>query len=62
MQDVKQSTATITQVSSCNTLPAEAKRIADAFWAQDPDENLATTAPVANAYEPHAQDIADMLT
>jgi len=60
--DVKQAAAALTQVSSSNIVPAESKRIIDAFLAQDPDENLAVAAPEANAYEFQAQGIVDMLT
>jgi len=60
--DVKQAAAALTQVSSSNIVPAESKRIIDAFLAQDPDENLAVEAPEANAYEFQAQGIVDMLT
>jgi len=60
--DVKQAAAALTQVSSSSIVPAESKRIIDAFLAQDPDENLAVAAPEANAYEFQAQGIVDMLT
>jgi len=61
--DVKQAAASLTQVSSSSIVPAESKRIIDAFLAQDPDdENLAVAAPEANAYEFQAQGIVDMLT
>merc|ERR1719359_1312542 len=60
--DVKQTAAVLTQVSSSNIVPAESKRIIDAFLAQDPDENLAVAAPESNAYEFQAQGIVDMLT
>jgi prefoldin subunit 5 len=60
--DTKQAAAALTQVSSSNIVPAESKRIIDAFLAQDPDENLAVAAPEANAYEFQAQGIVDMLT
>merc|ERR1719454_2390704 len=50
--DVKQAAAALTQVSSSSIIPAESKRIIDAFLSQDPDdENLAVAAPEANAYE-----------
>merc|ERR1719171_1282333 len=55
--------AALTQVSSSSIIPAESKRVIDAFLAQDPDdENLAVAAPEANAYEFQAQGIVDMLT
>merc|ERR1712224_408157 len=61
--DVKQAAAALTQVSSSPIIPAESKRVIDAFLAQDPDdENLAVAAPEANAYEFQAQGIVDMLT
>merc|ERR1719164_255541 len=61
--DVKQAAAALTQVSSSSIIPAESKRVIDAFLAQDPDdENLAVAAPEANAYEFQAQGIVDMLT
>merc|ERR1712159_141697 len=61
--DVKQAAAALTQVSSSNIIPAESKKVIDAFLAQDPDdENLAVAAPEANAYEFQAQGIVDMLT
>merc|ERR1719434_30839 len=61
--DVKQAAAALTQVSSSSIIPAESKRIIDAFLSQDPDdENLAVAAPEANAYEFQAQGIVDMLT
>merc|ERR1719475_15148 len=61
--DVKQAAASLMQISASNIIPAESKRIIDAFLAQDPDdENLAVAAPEANAYEFQAQGIVDMLT
>merc|ERR1719473_2389934 len=61
--DVKQAAASLMQVSSSSIIPAESKRIIDAFLSQDPDdENLAVAAPEANAYEFQAQGIVDMLT
>merc|ERR1719238_58193 len=61
--DVKQAAAALTQISASNIIPAESKRVIDAFLAQDPDdENLAVAAPEANAYEFQAQGIVDMLT
>merc|ERR1719165_14525 len=40
--DVKQAAAALTQISSSNIIPAESKKVIDAFLAQDPDdENLA---------------------
>jgi len=61
--DTKQAAAALTQVSKSTIIPAESKRIIDAFLAQDPDdENLAVAAPEANAYEFQAQGIVDMLT
>merc|ERR1719399_1569538 len=56
--DVKQAAASLAQVSSSSIIPAESKRIIDAFLSQDPDdENLAVAAPEANAYEFQAQGI-----
>merc|ERR1719231_2254197 len=61
--DVKQAAAALTQVSASSIIPAESKKVIDAFLAQDPDdENLAVAAPEANAYEFQAQGIVDMLT
>merc|ERR1719164_362960 len=61
--DVKQAAASLMQVSASNIIPAESKKVIDAFLAQDPDdENLAVAAPEANAYEFQAQGIVDMLT
>jgi chromosome segregation ATPase len=61
--DTKQAAAALNQVSKSTIIPAESKRIIDAFLAQDPDdENLAVAAPEANAYEFQAQGIVDMLT
>merc|ERR1719199_719662 len=61
--DVKQAAASLMQISASNIIPAESKKVIDAFLAQDPDdENLAVAAPVANAYEFQAQGIVDMLT
>merc|ERR1719197_123897 len=61
--DVKQAAAALAQVSASSIIPAESKRIIDAFLSQDPDdENLAVAAPEANAYEFQAQGIVDMLT
>merc|ERR1712182_151483 len=55
--------ASLMQISASNIIPAEPKRVIDAFLAQDPDdENLAVAAPEANAYEFQAQGIVDMLT
>merc|ERR1712146_477499 len=59
--DVKQAAASLMQISASNIIPAESKKVIDAFLAQDPDdENLA--APEANAYGFQAQGIVDMLT
>jgi len=61
--DVKQAAASLMQISASNIIPAESKKVIDAFLAQDPDdENLAVAAPEANAYEFQAQGIVDMLT
>jgi DNA repair exonuclease SbcCD ATPase subunit len=61
--DVKQAAASLIQISASNIIPAESKKVIDAFLAQDPDdENLAVAAPEANAYEFQAQGIVDMLT
>ena len=61
--DTKQAAAALTQVSKSTIVPVESKRIADAFLAQDPDdENLAVAAPEANTYEFQAQGVVDMLT
>jgi len=61
--DVKQAAASLIQISTSNIIPAESKKVIDAFLAQDPDdENLAVAAPEANAYEFQAQGIVDMLT
>merc|ERR1719161_2249584 len=61
--DVKQAAASLMQISASNIIPAESKKVIDAFLAQDPDdENLAVAAPEANAYEFRAQGIVDMLT
>merc|ERR1711977_292953 len=61
--DVKQAAASLMQISASNIIPAESKRIIDAFLSQDPDdENLAVAAPEANAYEFQSQGIVDMLT
>merc|ERR1719439_362719 len=61
--DVKQAAASLMQISASNIIPAESKRVIDAFLAQDPDdENLAVAAPEANAYEFQARGIVDMLT
>merc|ERR1740127_203165 len=61
--DVKQAAAALTQVSASSIIPAESKRVIDAFLAQDPDdENLAVAAPEANAYEFQAQGIVEMLS
>merc|ERR1711869_4528 len=55
--------ASLMQISASNIIPAESKKVIDAFLAQDPDdENLAVAAPEANAYEFQAQGIVDMLT
>merc|ERR1719261_525549 len=61
--DVKQAAASLMQISASNIIPAESKKVIDAFLAQDPDdENLAVAAPEANAYEFQAQGIVDMLS
>jgi len=61
--DVKQAAASLMQISASSIIPAESKKVIDAFLAQDPDdENLAVAAPEANAYEFQAQGIVDMLT
>merc|ERR1719380_112873 len=61
--DVKQAAASLAQISASTIIPAESKKVIDAFLAQDPDdENLAVAAPEANAYEFQAQGIVDMLT
>jgi len=60
---VKQAAASLMQISASSIIPAESKKVIDAFLAQDPDdENLAVAAPEANAYEFQAQGIVDMLT
>ena len=46
--DVKQVAVALTQVSSSNIVPAQSKRVIDAFLAQDLDGNLAVAAPEAN--------------
>merc|ERR1719386_274644 len=61
--DVKQAASALIQISASSIIPAESKKVIDAFLAQDPDdENLAVAAPEANAYEFQAQGIVDMLT
>jgi len=61
--DVKQAAASLMQISASSIIPAESKKVIDAFLATDPDdENLAVAAPEANAYEFQAQGIVDMLT
>ena len=53
--DVKQAAAALTQVSSSSIVPAESKRIIDAFLAQDPDEKEETNA--RHAFEMLPQDL-----
>merc|ERR1719248_89628 len=56
--------ASLVQVSalkSLNLIPDEAKRAIDTFFAQDPDEGLAVSAPEANAYEFQSHGIIEML-
>ena len=61
-QDVKQAAASLMQMSASNIIPAESKKVNDAFLAQDPDdESSAVAAPEANVYEFQAQGIVDML-
>merc|ERR1719420_1487621 len=44
-----------------NLISEDAKKAIDAFLAQDPEDNLAVSAPEANAYEFQSQGIIDML-
>merc|ERR550537_208422 len=61
--DVKQAAASLMQISASSIIPAESKKVIDAFLAQDPDdENLAVASPEANAYEFQSSGIVDMLT
>merc|ERR1719248_538244 len=56
--------ASLVQVSalkSLNLIPDEAKRAIDTFFAQEPDEGLAVSAPEANAYEFQSHGIIEML-
>merc|ERR1719387_1777866 len=56
--------ASLVQVSSLKSLsliPDEAKRAIDTFFAQEPDEGLAVSAPEANAYEFQSHGIIEML-
>jgi cell division septum initiation protein DivIVA len=57
--------AALTQVSALKSLsliPDEAKKAIDAFVAQDTEDDLAVSAPEANAYEFQSQGIIDMLS
>jgi len=51
----------VAALKNINFIPQDAKRAIDIFLAQDPDENLAVSAPEANAYEFQSQGIIDML-
>jgi len=56
--------ASLVQVSALknlNLIPDEAKRAIDTFFAQDPDEGLAVSAPEANAYEFQSHGVIEML-
>merc|ERR1719399_1805677 len=56
--------ASLVQVSALkdlNLVPEEAKRAIDTFFAQEPDEGLAVSAPEANAYEFQSHGIIEML-
>jgi len=64
--DVKQAAASLLQTSDtlATIIPAETKRVIENFIATSDgsDENLAMSAPEANAYEFQSQGIVDMLT
>merc|ERR1719159_999507 len=62
-KDTAQAGAALTQISESKLSPPEAKKIIYAFLSQDKEtENLALSAPEANAYEFQSQGIVDMLT
>jgi len=50
------------KVSGAFKIPAPAKHAIEVFLAQDPDEDLAFSAPEANAFNFQSQGIVDMLT
>ena len=59
--DVKQAAASLMQISASNIIPAESKKVIDAFLAQDPDdENLPKLYLSDN--EPFTTLLADMMT
>jgi len=52
----------LTQLSTMEALPQDAKQAIQAFLQDNSDENFALSAPEANAYESQSQGIIDMLT
>jgi hypothetical protein len=53
--------AQVSALTKVNLIPEDAKRAIDLFLSQDQDEDLAVSAPEANAYEFQSQGIIDML-
>jgi len=49
------------ELQNLHLIPPEAKRALNVFFAQDPEETLAVSAPEANAYEFQSQGVVDML-
>jgi len=53
--------ASLVQLKRMSLIPQEAKRAIDLFLDQDSDENMAVSAPEANAYEFQSAGIIEML-
>jgi len=58
--DVKQASASLTQISESKLFPKESKKVLDAFLAMNTDDTL--YAPEANAYEFQSTAIVNMLS
>merc|ERR1719408_930517 len=50
------------RLKSSTLIPVEAKRAIETFFAQDPADELAVTAPEAHGYEFQSNSIIEMLT
>jgi len=60
-QSHDRSKASLLQLKTSSFIPPEAKKAIDAFLAQDPDVDLAITAPEAAGYEFQSHGIIEML-
>jgi len=59
--DRAQAGAALAQLKSIDLIPAESKRVIDAFIAEDNEVGTAVAAPEANAYEFQSQGVVDLL-